>query len=93
MMRKQPDGSWLVERASGERKTFENKKRAENWLARDKFLVPQAEVDTLLTHAQIAEMMGISRSRVQQIEQRALYKLRALLLDTAEGLEWSRQQN
>jgi DNA-directed RNA polymerase sigma subunit (sigma70/sigma32) len=91
MMRKQPDGSWLVQIANGERKTFDTKKRAENWLSKSKVLAPQANVDTLLTHAQIAEMMGISRSRVQQIEQRALYKLRALLLDTAEGLEWSKE--
>jgi DNA-directed RNA polymerase sigma subunit (sigma70/sigma32) len=54
-------------------------------------LYPVESVDTLLTHQQISEMMGISKSRVQQIEARALYKLKALLLQIPEVQEWVKQ--
>jgi DNA-directed RNA polymerase sigma subunit (sigma70/sigma32) len=88
MMQKQLDGTYIAERENGQRRHFQQKRQAERWLSKGKVLSPQSDVDTLLTHQQIADMMGISKSRVQQIENRALYKLRALLLQIPEVQEW-----
>ena len=91
MMKKQPDGTYVAVRDNGQRRFFERKQQAERWLSKGKVLYPVEYVDTLLTHQQISEMMGISKSRVQQIEARALYKLRALLLQIPEVQEWVKQ--
>ncbi len=91
MMQKQPDGTYVAERENGQRRLFQRKQQAERWLSKGKMLFAQTEVDTLLTHKQIGEMMGVSASRVQQIEARALYKLRALLLQIPEVQEWVQQ--
>ena len=91
MMKKQPDGTYVAVRDNGQRRLFERKQQAERWLSKGKVLYPVEYVDTLLTHQQISEMMGISKSRVQQIEARALYKLKALLLQIPEVQEWVKQ--
>lgn len=49
---------------------------------------PAASPDTLLTQQQIAEMFGVSKRRVQQIEQRALRKIRDAAVSGPYLREW-----
>jgi DNA-directed RNA polymerase sigma subunit (sigma70/sigma32) len=91
MIQKRLDGTYIAERENGQRRHFQQKRQAERWLSKGKVLSPQADVDTLLSHQQIADMMGVSKERVKQIENRALYKLRALLLKIPEVTEWVQQ--
>ena len=43
--------------------------------------IPNTKFGQVMSHKEIADELGVSRSRVQQIEARALWKLRKMLKD------------
>lgn len=46
------------------------------------------ESDTLLTQAQVAEIFGVSKRRIQQLEKRAIAKLRQAAMTDPYLKEW-----
>lgn len=98
MVRKQPDGTYRAE-FNGEVRFWPTKKQAANWVQRRKnreLIAADYDGDFVnrlgvRTVAEVAKIMGMSHTRVQQIERLALRKMRATLRDDGTEKEWFEQ--
>jgi DNA-directed RNA polymerase sigma subunit (sigma70/sigma32) len=92
---KQPDGTYVATYKDRCR-AWPRRQQAKNWVRRQH----EKEVNAanhggervnrhgVMTYEEVAEIMGMSRARVQQIEKVALRKLRNMLREDGTEKEW-----
>ena len=94
-IRKQPDGTYLA-RYRDTTRTWPRRQQAKNWVRRQQdkersAAEPVADFWTghaTMSYAEVGKVIGITGSRVQQIERLALRKMRAALRDDETEREW-----
>ena len=87
-IRKQPDGTYLA-RYRDVTRAWPRRQQAKNWVRRQQdkernAAEPVVEIVNrhgAMTYEEVAKIMGITRSRVQQIERLAFRKMRRMLLE------------